>query len=52
MEASDYLTEMVQRFTLEGDTQYLEHYLEDGVFVDETPVNAVIEELKEIAINA
>ena len=30
----------------------LEHYLEDGVFVDETPVNAVIEELKEIAINA
>ena len=23
MEASDYLTEMVQRFTLEGDTQYL-----------------------------
>ena len=32
MEASDYLTEMVQRFTLEGDTQYLEHYLEE-VFV-------------------
>lgn len=30
----------------------LEHYLEDGVFVDETPVNAVIEELKQIAINA
>ncbi len=30
----------------------LEHYLEDGVFVDETPVNAVIEELKEIALNA
>ena len=27
----------------------LEHYLEDGVFVDETPVLAVIEELKEIA---
>ena len=30
----------------------LEHYLEDGVFVDEAPVNAVIEELKEIALNA
>lgn len=27
----------------------LEHYLEDGVFVDETPVLSVIEELKEIA---
>lgn len=27
----------------------LEHYLEDGVFVDEMPVLAVIEELKEIA---
>lgn len=32
MEASDYLTEMVQRFTLEGNTQYLEHYFEE-VFV-------------------
>ena len=30
----------------------LEHYLEDGVFVDEAPVNAVIEELKVIALNA
>ena len=30
----------------------LEHYLEDGVFVDEAPVNAVIEELKGIALNA
>jgi len=30
----------------------LEHYLEDGVFVDEAPVNAVIEELKQIALNA
>lgn len=30
----------------------LEHYLEDGVFVDEAPVNAVIEDLKQIAINA
>ena len=27
----------------------LEHYLEDGVFVDETPVNTIIDELKEIA---
>ena len=26
MEASDYLTEMTQRFTLEGDTQYLDNY--------------------------
>ena len=32
MEASDYLTEMVQRFTLEGDTQYLDNYFEE-VFV-------------------
>ena len=30
MEASDYLTEMVQRFTLEGDTQYLENYFEEA----------------------
>ena len=30
----------------------LEHYLEDGVFVDEAPVNAVIEELKGTALNA
>lgn len=30
----------------------LEHYLEDGVFVDEEPVNTVIEELKNIALNA
>ena len=30
----------------------LEQYLEDGVFVDEAPVNAVIEDLKEIALNA
>ena len=30
MEASDYLTEMVQRFTLEGDTQYLDHYFEEA----------------------
>ena len=32
MEASDYLTEMVQRFTLEGNTQYLNNYFEE-VFV-------------------
>ena len=32
MEASDYLTEMVQRFTLEGNTQYLNDYFEE-VFV-------------------
>ncbi len=30
MEASDYLTEMVQRFTLEGDIQYLDNYFEEA----------------------
>lgn len=30
MEASDYLTEMVQRFTQEGDTQYLDNYFEEA----------------------
>ena len=30
MEASDYLTEMVQRFTLEGETQYLNDYFEEA----------------------
>lgn len=30
MEASDYLTEMVQRFTLEGDKQYLDNYFEEA----------------------
>ena len=30
MEASDYLTEMVQRFTLEGDVQYLDNYFEEA----------------------
>ena len=30
MEASDYLTEMVQRFTLEGDTQFLDNYFEEA----------------------
>ena len=30
MEASDYLTEMVQRFTLEGDTKYLDNYFEEA----------------------
>ena len=30
MEASDYLTEMVQRFTQEGDTVYLDNYFEEA----------------------
>lgn len=30
MEASDYLTEMVQRFTLEGDVNYLNNYFEEA----------------------
>lgn len=30
MEASDYLTEMAQRFTLEGDAQYLNNYFEEA----------------------
>ena len=30
MEASDYLTQMVQRFTLEGDTQYLNNYFDEA----------------------
>ena len=30
MEASDYLTEMAQRFTQEGDTQYLDNYFEEA----------------------
>ena len=30
MEASDYLTEMVQRFTLEGDTQFMDNYFEEA----------------------
>ena len=30
MEASDYLTEMVQRFTLEGDTKYMDSYFEEA----------------------
>ena len=30
MEASDYLTENVQRFTLEGDTKYLDNYFEEA----------------------
>ena len=30
MEASDYLTEMVQRFTLEGDKQYIDNYFEEA----------------------
>lgn len=30
MEASDYLTQMVQRFTLEGDTTYMNRYFEEA----------------------
>ena len=30
MEASDYLTEMVQRFTLDGDTVYLNNYFDEA----------------------
>ena len=30
MEASDYLTEMAQRFTQEGDPQYLDNYFEEA----------------------
>ncbi len=30
MEASDYLTEMAQRFTQEGDAQYLDNYFEEA----------------------
>ena len=30
MEASDYLTEMVQRFTLEGETEYMDDYFEEA----------------------
>ena len=30
MEASDYLTEMVQRFTLEGNTDFLDKYFEEA----------------------
>ena len=30
MEASDYLTEMVQRFTLDGNTEFLDKYFEEA----------------------
>ena len=30
MEASDYLTEMAQRFTLDGDTVYMDNYFEEA----------------------
>ena len=30
MEASDYLTEMVQRFTLDGNTEFLDNYFEEA----------------------
>ena len=31
MEASDYLTEMVQRFTLAGETEYMDKYFEEAL---------------------
>ncbi len=41
MEASDYLTEMVQRFTLEGDTKYLDSYFEEA-FVSKRRESAIM----------
>ena len=41
MEASDYLTEMVQRFTLDGDPQYMEKYFEEA-FTSKRRENAVV----------
>jgi len=41
MEASDYLTEMVQRFTLEGDTTYLDKYFEEA-FVSKRREAAIV----------
>ena len=41
MEASDYLTEMVQRFTLEGDTVYLDNYF-DEAFVSKRREAAIL----------
>jgi len=41
MEASDYLTEMVQRFTLEGDRVYLDNYFEEA-FVSKRRENAIL----------
>lgn len=41
MSASDYLTEMAQRFTLEGDTAYLDRYFEEA-FVSKRREAAII----------
>ena len=41
MEASDYLTEMVQRFTLEGNTVYLNQYF-DEAFVSQRREAAIL----------
>ena len=41
MEASDYLTEMVQRFTLDGDPQYMNNYFEEA-FTSRRRENAVV----------
>ena len=52
MEASDYLTEMAQRFTLEGDTQYLDNYFEEA-FVNkrrETSITTMAENEAEQAL--
>ena len=41
MEASDYLTEMAQRFTLDGDPQYMNNYFEEA-FTSKRRENAVV----------
>ncbi|MBR7083265.1 MAG: ribosome recycling factor [Clostridia bacterium] len=41
MEASDYLTEMAQRFTLDGDPQYMEKYFEEA-FTSKRRENAIV----------
>lgn len=41
MEASDYLTEMAQRFTLDGDPQYMSNYFEEAS-VSRRRENAVV----------
>lgn len=41
MEASDYLTEMVQRFTLDGDPQYMNNYF-DEAFTSKRRENAIV----------
>ncbi len=41
MEASDYLTEMVQRFTLGGETKFLDNYFEEA-FVSKRRETAIL----------